>query len=210
MVQRSALAHSDYSAVDPDCSCLVCVDWRAKFEVIKQAKRRVSGHARNCYCADCKTMRIAQGKYRAADSKRELYCEFSFHAAECHDGIQRMAWLLDRVILSQDYSDNWWNSISPQISVDHWINLYEEIFAKGAELQGSRKLGDLMLGRKKKEHPIIYSSEEKKEALDLYNNQHWTQKQIADYFGCHFNTVGSWFSKSRQTATLAVSGFATA
>lgn len=121
-VANPLLQHYDYPALDQVCTCLICVDWRKKRAVFHDAQIRVDGHDRSCMCADCKAMRSVRTAFHAADERRNLFCEVSFHASEksLPDGVRVMEWLHDE-LTSGRRTDGWWEGRAPYYPLSYWF-----------------------------------------------------------------------------------------
>jgi hypothetical protein len=117
------LEHSDYTHIDEDCLCRVCVDWRQKFETIKVALETTMGHKRNCYCDRCRSMRKAKAAYLAALNRRDFYCEMSWHAGHNTSGValKMMEWVEEQLDLR---SDGWWYVQSSRMMIGDWLDKF--------------------------------------------------------------------------------------
>lgn len=115
------LRHFDYTEIE-NCDCEVCADWRRKRDLYQAAAALVAGHGRSCTCAGCKSMRSVRTAYHAADERRNLYSEMSFHAGlgDLADGELKMMWLKDE-IMSGRRSDGWWEGRAPYYPMGHWF-----------------------------------------------------------------------------------------
>lgn len=120
MSEHTPLSHYDYPILDVECCCAICNEWRTKRLDYDNAKRMIRNHSRSCYCWKCCKSRELQIEYLAAQGKRDLYCEMSWHAKDIPHGKTLMAWLQKELTDSQE-TPGWWAKTSPCFSLGHWV-----------------------------------------------------------------------------------------
>lgn len=127
------LEHADYSLVDTNCECPVCVDWRTKFEAFKKIQPLVEGHDRGlggakCKCSRCCEMRRIRSLYLAALNRRDFYCEMAWHAGHHPSGQEIMAWATREI---RDSNHSFWYMVSPRMTIGDWLSRFNTAIASG-------------------------------------------------------------------------------
>lgn len=129
--------HADYSLVDHNCGCGICIDWRETKGTYEAATARVVSHDRSCSCADCGAMRKLRTAYFAANNRRDLYCEISYLVTYSRDlkpyEDRAMKWLSNE-IAAPGRSDGWWEGRAPYYSLGYWLNKF--IYAASNAVSG--------------------------------------------------------------------------
>jgi hypothetical protein len=123
--QGSSLTrHYDYTVLDEECQCSVCVDWRQKRDQYVILRDDVAGHNRSCMCGRCKKMRKQRTLYHAAMNRRDLFCEISFLVSAHPQGSRVMVWL-QREIYDPQRRDGWWEGRAPYYPLGYWLRRFE-------------------------------------------------------------------------------------
>lgn len=122
----SPLEH--YAMLDEEkCGCLTCLDWeQRRKEFIEVIDLVPKGHVyTTCDCPDCRFVGRIQLNFRAADNRRDLLIEMSFHA-RYHStyGTLIMQWL-DHELQSPVYTLNWCAQEMSRFPVERWIKRCE-------------------------------------------------------------------------------------
>lgn len=121
MSEHSTLEHFDYVRIDVECTCSICTEWRQTRIEFESMKRLIKNHDRSCFCWKCCRVRELQIHYLAIQSKRDIYCEMSWHASKApKTGGKLMEWL-EKELLTSDETPGWWAKISPCFSLGHWL-----------------------------------------------------------------------------------------
>ena len=122
----SPLEH--YDMLDsPDCGCPTCLDWeqrRAEFvEVVPLVPK---GHKWTiCPCAVCRFVGRIQLNWLAAQNRRDLLIEMSFHARyHSRHGELVMAWL-EQEMKNPAYTVNWCAQEMTRFPMERWIRKCE-------------------------------------------------------------------------------------
>lgn len=122
----SPLEH--YSMLDaPDCGCQTCIEWeqrRAEFvEVVALVPK---GHKWTiCACAICRFVGRIQLNWLAAQNRRDLLIEMSFHARyHSRHGVHVMAWL-EQEMQNPSYTINWCAQEMTRFPMERWIRRCE-------------------------------------------------------------------------------------
>jgi hypothetical protein len=112
------LEHYNYQVLDKDCSCRVCEDWRNKKAVVEKRGDLYTRVTRT----DALDARLS---YFAAATRRDLYCESSYHATRNWWGPYFMNWL-DGVTIEVDKTDrNWWNRVASRLPLLWWFRQFD-------------------------------------------------------------------------------------
>lgn len=110
------LEHYDYGILDEHCLCELCLEWRAAQTVwLKhQGTKKVDAQARIAF----------RSTYLAAVSRRDLYCESSWHASENKWGEDYMEWVTRQITETADRSKNWWRTEGLSSPLLYWFRLF--------------------------------------------------------------------------------------
>lgn len=126
------LEHYDYGQLDKACGCRLCEDLRSTQASYQAALDRVAGHPLGCLCQSCKDKYTARSGYLAANHRRDIYSEASFHAAhEPADLGQRfMEWMGLQVREDDKHTRGWWVIAAAELPMVRWFTEYHK--ASGA------------------------------------------------------------------------------
>jgi hypothetical protein len=122
------LNHHEFPRVDIECTCNLCSDWREKRVEYETIRKFVYNHSKSCFCWKCCKCRELQLKYLAAQNKRDVYCELSWHFSKHPAGPRFMGWLENELLTSEE-TDGWWSKTAPIYSLSHWVYLFKESLA---------------------------------------------------------------------------------
>lgn len=140
MSEMNPLMHYDYTRLDIECCCPICVEWRQKRTEYESIRKFVHHHSRSCFCWKCCRFRELQIEYLAIQNKRDVYCEISWHSARWPYGARLMGWLKNRLLESEE-TDGWWAKTSPVFSLGHWVWMFkEDITARAALASGATRI----------------------------------------------------------------------
>lgn len=120
----SALDHYTFPNLDVECTCKLCTQWRQARGVFDEAKMLTNDHTRSCMCWRCKKRRGLQQEFLAASSKRELFCELSYHASR-HPayGKHLMNWAMKEI--NQEQSNGWWATFGQSYPLSFWFARFQ-------------------------------------------------------------------------------------
>lgn len=120
------LEHFVYPVLDIECCCFLCTNWREQRGRFDFYKMLTLDHNRSCMCWRCQHRRILQQGFFAAASKRELYCEMSYHASlKAHSyGMQLMSWTTSVIEQSRE-PNGWWSTISQALTLTYWLARFQ-------------------------------------------------------------------------------------
>lgn len=113
-----ALEHYNYPQLDQQCICLICHDWRTTFRTWRSAPRNFK----------------LRSAYLAANNRRDLYCECSWHAKFSDEmfpeivGQQFMIWIRRIIDDRNERGDCWWEGRAPYLTLAFWMFLYRKSF----------------------------------------------------------------------------------
>lgn len=129
--------HYNYPILDLLCSCAVCTEWRSTRLFL--TSRGIFSHRRDCICAECLPTRKRRSAFIAAENRRILFCECSWHASSMNPpelGERFMRWLLATLQDRKARGDGWWELRGAGFSIAHWFVLFRhEVFGAAAVSQ---------------------------------------------------------------------------
>lgn len=119
------LNHFDYERLDRECTCSVCMPWRASHQNYTAVLVKIESHPRSCMCEECREGYKARSEYLAHMNRRDLYCESSFHASlEPTLGPAYMAWLGREMADKKTKPDGWWEIQAPALPMQAWFRRF--------------------------------------------------------------------------------------
>jgi hypothetical protein len=125
MISYPPLEHYDYPSLDVACCCQLCTDWRHQRDFFDEMKRLTWTHNRSCMCWRCRKRREHQNNFLAAASRRELYCEMSFHASRHPNyGPKLMTWV-SRELAESTETNGWWSTLAQAYSLSFWFSKFQ-------------------------------------------------------------------------------------
>jgi hypothetical protein len=134
------LEHYSYPQLDVECSCNLCTDWRQHRDLFDEMKRLTWTHNRSCMCWRCRKRREYQNKFIAAASRRELYCEMSFHASRHPSyGPRLMAWV-SRELAENTETNGWWSTLGQAYSLTFWFSKFQESICPESRIHPTVKI----------------------------------------------------------------------
>lgn len=122
--EYTPLRHYQFPALDVECCCAICRSWRVEREAFDTIKALTYDHQRSCFCWRCKQRRQKQQSFLAAASKRELYCELSWHASR-HAGTYGpvlMKWVSKEITKE---TDGWWATFGQSYPLSYWLARFQ-------------------------------------------------------------------------------------
>lgn len=120
-----ALNHYVYPQLDVECQCKLCVVWRSERDAFDKFKRLTFDHDRSCMCWRCVRRRQLQQAFLAAAAKRELYCEFSWHASRHPSyGNTLMNWVSQELDANRE-TNGWWATLAQAYSLSFWLARFQ-------------------------------------------------------------------------------------
>jgi hypothetical protein len=122
----SPLEH--YSMLDaPDCGCATCLEWeQRRAEFVSVVALVPPKHKWTiCACPICRFVGRIQLNWLAAQNRRDLLIEMSFHARyHSHHGVEIMAWLKEEM-KNPAYTVNWCAQEMTRFPMERWIRKCE-------------------------------------------------------------------------------------
>jgi hypothetical protein len=121
------LEHYDYGVLDRHCLCDLCLEWRAAQRTWHEYQDNKRKNPQD---------RIAhRSTYLAAVSRRDLYCESSWHASENRWGEDYMDWISRQITETAERSKYWWRTEGLSSPLLYWFrqfNVYRRSNATAA------------------------------------------------------------------------------
>ena len=126
MSEFSPLNHYVYPVLDVECTCSLCSVWRTQRDAFDEIKTITFNHQRSCMCWRCRRRRQLQQGFLAAASKRELYCEMSWHASRHPKsyGPQLMDWVRNEIVTNSE-SAGWWATFGQAYPISYWLARFQ-------------------------------------------------------------------------------------
>jgi hypothetical protein len=129
----SPLEHYVFPTLDVECCCDLCQNWRTERVAFDEIKAVTFNHDRACMCWRCKKRRRLQQSFLAASSKRELFCELSWHAARHAKtyGPRLMVWVTGE-IMDNTVTDGWWATLGQSYPISYWLLRFQSAFTSAS------------------------------------------------------------------------------
>jgi hypothetical protein len=112
------LEHYDYGILDEHCLCPLCLEWRAAQSVWLNHQGRKRG--------DPQTRIALRSTYLAAVSRRDLYCESSWHASSNRWGEDYMEWITQQITESLGRTKQWWHTEGLSSPLLFWFKQFNK------------------------------------------------------------------------------------
>ena len=112
-----------HAALDENCGCWRCEDWRIRRDTMNRLFAGASGHARNCSCGGCLDFRQAHQRFLASSNRRDLYTEISYHTAKTPELLPYAGQIedaLSRAIAPEAMKDSWAAIYLGRFSIQSW------------------------------------------------------------------------------------------
>lgn len=103
-----------------NCQCQLCVDWRSKLQVYRDAAIDTFGHHRSCICQRCKHFRRSGSAYYAAQNRRNTASELAYLTRNERYASGFFNWFKSE-IGSGKYTDSWWRDKGDSRPLATWL-----------------------------------------------------------------------------------------
>jgi hypothetical protein len=113
-----------YLALDDNCTCHLCAQWRERRDAMNALFPPTDGHARSCSCSACGNFRQAHQAFLDTSNRRDLWSELSFHTAKnefLRPYSAQIQEATEKLLTDPRVKPSWWAIRGGQFSLSYWF-----------------------------------------------------------------------------------------